>query len=81
MVAVGLAALREAGYIPDLWHWRAHRSNPIDKSDDPFVAEARFGDSGKGPFITNWDKDEHQPKLMFDPAKAGRKALIPLCAA
>jgi len=70
-----LAALRKAGYFLDLWHWRAHRSNPVDKSDDQFVAEARYGDSGKGPFFTNWDNTENQPKFMFDPAKAGRKAL------
>lgn len=24
-----LAAQRKAGYFLDLWHWRAHRSNPI----------------------------------------------------
>lgn len=70
-----LAALREAGYFLDLWHWRAHRSNPVDKSDDQFVAEARYGDSGKGPFFTNWDKAKKQPKLMFDPEKSGRRAL------
>ena len=70
-----LAALREAGYFLDLWHWRAHRSNPVDKSDDQFVAEARYGDSGKGPFFTNWDKANNQPKLMFDPATSGRRAL------
>ncbi len=70
-----LAALREAGYFLDLWHWRAHRSNPIDRSDDQFVAEARYGDSGKGPFFTNWDKELGQPKLMFDPAKTGKRAL------
>ena len=70
-----LATLREAGYFLDLWHWRAHRSNPVDKSDDQFVAEARYGDSGKGPFFTNWDKAKKQPKLMFDPEKAGRRAL------
>lgn len=70
-----LAALRKAGYFLDLWHWRAHRSNPVDKSDDQFVAEARYGDSGKGPFFTNWDKKNKQPKFMFDPAKTGRKAL------
>ena len=70
-----LAALREAGYFLDLWHWRAHRSNPIGKSDDQFVAEARYGDSGKGPFFTNWDSKKKQPRLMFDPAKTGRRAL------
>ncbi len=70
-----LAALREAGYFLDLWHWRAHRSNPVDKSDDQFVAEARYGDSGKGPFFTNWDKENQQPKLMFDPENSGLQAL------
>ncbi len=70
-----LAALRKAGYFLDLWHWRAHRSNPIGKSDDQFVAEARYGDSGKGPFFTNWDKKKKQPKLMFNPATTGRRAL------
>lgn len=70
-----LKAQRQAGYFLDLWHWRAHRSNPIDKSDDQVIAEARYGDEGKGVFFTNWDKDKKQPKLMFDPAKAGRAAL------
>lgn len=70
-----LAALRQAGYFLDLWHWRAHRSNPIDRSDDQFVAEGRYGDSGKGPFTTNWDKTAKQPKFMFDPVKLGRRAL------
>lgn len=70
-----LSALRTAGYFLDLWHWRAHRSNPIDRSDDQFVAEARYGDSGKGPFFTNWDKGLGQPKLMFDPEKTGVRAL------
>lgn len=70
-----LAALRGAGYFLDLWHWRAHRSNPVDKSDDQFVAEARYGDSGKGPFFTNWDAELGQPRLMFDPAKTGIRAL------
>jgi len=70
-----LARLRAAGYFLDLWHWRAHRSNPVDKSDDQFVAEARYGDSGKGPFFTNWDGEKKQPRLMFDPEKTGRTAL------
>lgn len=70
-----LAAQREAGYFLDLWHWRAHRSNPIDKSDDQVIAEARYGDGGKGVFFTNWDGDKKLPKLMFDPGKAGTAAL------
>ena len=70
-----LDAQRKAGYFLDLWHWRAHRSSPIGKSDDQVVAEARYGDDGKGPFFDNWDKDAQQPKLMFDPAKVGKTAL------
>lgn len=71
-----LAAQRKAGYFLDLWHWRAHRSNPIDKADDQHVAEGRFGDKGKGVFFTNWDAGKSQPMLMFDPDKtSGRVAL------
>ena len=70
-----LQAQRKAGYFLDLWHWRAHRSSPINKSDDQVIAEARYGDEGKGVFFDNWDKDKKQPKLMFDPAKVGKSAL------
>jgi hypothetical protein len=66
-----LAALRGAGYFLDLWHWRAHRSNPIDVSDDQFVFDARYGDGGKGPFTNNWDADAKQPMFMLDPARNG----------
>ncbi|TAM45233.1 MAG: hypothetical protein EPN55_08880 [Gammaproteobacteria bacterium] len=72
---VQLKAQRQAGYFLDLWHWRAHRSSPIGKSDDQVIAEARYGDEGKGPFFDNWDKDKKQPKLMFDAAKVGKTAL------
>lgn len=71
-----LAAQRQAGYFLDLWHWRAHRSNPIDKSDDQAVAERRFGDEGKGVFFTHWDGEKKQPKLMFDPTKTGGKSTL-----
>jgi Ethylbenzene dehydrogenase len=70
-----LAALRKAGYFLDLWHWRAHRSNPIGASDDEYVFDARSGDAGKGPFTDNWDPETKQPKFMFDPEKTGRHAL------
>lgn len=71
-----LAALRKGGYFLDLWHWRAHRSNPIDASDDQFVFEARYGDAGNGPFTTNWDSEKGQPRYMLDPQKnEGRAAL------
>lgn len=71
-----LAAQRKAGYFLDLWHWRAHRSNPIDKSDDQVVAEARYGDKGKAVFFNNWDAAKKQPLYTLDPAKtAGKVAL------
>lgn len=49
-----LDALRRSGYFLDLWHWRAQRSNPLDVSDDQFVAEARYSDAGRGAYTTNW---------------------------
>ena len=70
-----LAALRKAGYFLDLWHWRAHRSSPIDVSDDQYVFELRSGDAGKGPFADNWDPEKRQPRVMLDPEKTGRRSL------
>jgi hypothetical protein len=71
-----LAALRKGGYFLDLWHWRAHRSNPIDASDDQFVFDARYGDGGRGPFTDNWDAEKQQPRVMFDPQmNNGRQSL------
>ena len=70
-----LKAQREAGYFLDLWHWRGHRSNPINMSDDQVIAEARMGDAGKSSSGSNWDSDKKQPKLMFNPATTGYKAL------
>jgi uncharacterized membrane protein YphA (DoxX/SURF4 family) len=71
-----LAAQRKAGYFLDLWHWRAHRSNPIGASDDELIAEGRFGDKGKGPFTNNWDAKLSRPQLMFDPAKTGGRVAL-----
>jgi hypothetical protein len=70
-----LAALRKAGYFLDLWHWRAHRSSPVNVSDDQYVFELRSGDAGKGPFADNWDPEKRQPRFMLDPEKTGRRAL------
>jgi hypothetical protein len=70
-----LAALRKAGYFLDLWHWRAHRSSPIDASDDQYVFELRAGDAGRGPFADNWDPEKRQPRFMLDPEKTGRRSL------
>jgi len=70
-----LEALRKAGYFLDLWHWRAHRSNPIDASDDQYVFELRGGDAGHGPFTNNWDAEKRQPQFMLNPEKSGKRAL------
>ncbi len=69
-----LDTLRKAGYFLDLWHWRGHRSNVLEFSDDQQIAEIRAGDPGKSGWSTNWDKDKNQPKYMFDPARTGRIA-------
>lgn len=69
-----LEVLRKAGYFLDLWHWRGHRSNVLEFSDDQHIAELRAGDPGKSGWSTNWDKDSKQPKYMFDPARTGRIA-------
>jgi len=71
-----LAAQRKAGYFLDLWHWRAHRSNPIDRSDDQVVAEGRYGDAGKAVFFNNWDTAKKQPRFMYDAEKAGGRAAL-----
>jgi hypothetical protein len=70
-----LAAQREAGYFLDLWHWRAHLSNPLGFSDDQHIAWYRLYDSGEGPFFSNWDGAAGQPRLMFNPDEAGVRAL------
>ena len=71
-----LAVQRKAGYFLDLWHWRAHRSNPVDASDDQVIAEARYGDAGKGSFADNWDAKTELPQKMFDPDKAGGRVAL-----
>lgn len=67
--------LREAGYFLDLWHWRAHRSNPLGYSDDQNISDKRGSDGGKGPYSTNFDKDAGTPKVMFDQSKTGIAAM------
>jgi hypothetical protein len=71
-----IAALKDKGVFLDLWQWRANRSNHAKMADDGYVLEYRNSDAGKNMFADNWDKDRHQPRLMFDPAKnKGRAAL------
>jgi len=67
--------LREDGYFLDLWHWRAHRSNPIGWSDDQLVFDYRLGDDGVSPYRTNWDDDTETPEYMFDPDATGQHAM------
>ena len=63
-----LAAQRRAGYFLDLWHWRAHLSNPLGRADDQNVAWFRLFDSGETLYFSNWDVASQQPRWMFDPA-------------
>jgi hypothetical protein len=70
-----LDAQRRAGYFLDLWHWRAHLSNPLGRSDDQHIAWYRLYDSGEPLSVGNWDADSGQPRWMFDPARDGVRAL------
>ncbi len=70
-----LAQLRAAGYFLDLWHWRGARSNPVNEADDQNVSTGRDGDDGSSSYSTNWDSDAGQPRVMFDVATAGYRAL------
>ncbi len=70
-----IAGLQQQGYFLDLWHWRAHRSNPIGFSDDQFVLDHRISDDGEGPYSTNFDDDAEQPEFMFDPDATGQHAM------
>ncbi|MBW6506437.1 MAG: hypothetical protein K0B00_06770 [Rhodobacteraceae bacterium] len=70
-----LATLRDAGYFLDLWHWRGGRSNPVGQADDQNISTGRDGDAGSASYSTNFDNALGQPRVMFDPATAGYKAL------
>ncbi|WP_048601586.1 ethylbenzene dehydrogenase-related protein [Rubeoparvulum massiliense] len=69
-----LDKLVDAGYFLDLWHWKAHRSNPIGYVDDNWVREDRKNDEGKAG-SSNWDEELEQPKYMFDPNKTNQYAM------
>jgi hypothetical protein len=70
-----LDAQRRAGYFLDLWQWRAHLSNPLNRSDDQNVAWYRLYDTGDTLFFSNWDFEERRPRWMFDPAGGAGPAL------
>ncbi|HEX6571498.1 MAG TPA: ethylbenzene dehydrogenase-related protein [Steroidobacteraceae bacterium] len=61
-----LQSQRRAGYFLDLWHWRAHLSNPLGRADDQNVAWYRLFDSGETPYFSNWDLENQRPRWMFD---------------
>jgi hypothetical protein len=70
-----IAAIKAAGGYLELMQWRAHRSNPVGMADDGYVLEYRLFDAGKNPFVSNMDAANKRPKMMFDAAKSGIKAL------
>ncbi len=70
-----LAKLKAEGKFVDLIQWRAHRSNPVGMTDDGYVLEFRYSDSGKDPWAGNADKDTHAPKFMWDEKKLGYKSI------
>ena len=70
-----LQAQRRAGYFLDLWHWRAHLSNPLGRADDQNVAWYRLFDSGETPYFSNWDLENQRPRWMFDAEAAPVQAL------
>jgi hypothetical protein len=70
-----IAALQEAGVFLDLWHWRAHRGNPIGYSDNQYVQGTRSSDGSTAAFKTNVVSDTGLPEMMFDPSQVGFRAL------
>ena len=73
--AEDIAKLKASGEFLDFWQWRAHRSNAAGMADDGYVLEYRLFDAGKNMFVSNEDAAAKQPKMMFDAAKTGQKAL------
>ena len=65
----------DSGVFLDLWHWRSHRSNPIQYSDNQYVFEHRRSSPGTGPYTTNWDSDAGHPAYMYDADVTGFAAL------
>jgi PGF-CTERM protein len=67
--------LRQDGVFLDLFHWRAHRSNPVGYSDSEHVLEYRHSDTGQSPYYTNWDDEGNHPTYMFNSDITGFVAL------
>jgi len=70
-----IAKIKAAGGFLELMQWRAHRSNPVGMADDGYVLEYRLFDAGSNMFGSNVDPKTHQPRLMYDANKVGKKAL------
>jgi hypothetical protein len=70
-----IAKIKSEGGFLDLMQWRAARSGAVGMADDGYVLEYRNFDDGKNPFSWNVDRKTMTPLNMFDPAKAGAKAL------
>lgn len=70
-----IAQIKAAGGFLELMQWRAHRSNPVGMADDGYVLEYRLFDAGANSFGSNVDPKTHQPRLMYDEKKVGKKAL------
>ncbi len=70
-----LDQMRQDGEFIDLWQWRAHRSNPVGKADNGYILHYRLNSTGRGMYTTNWDDEAGQPAWMYDPDKAGFRAL------
>jgi ethylbenzene dehydrogenase len=70
-----IAKIKAAGGFVDLIQWRAHRSHGVGMADDGYVLEYRNSDAGKDMFSSNADPATHAPRFMWDPAKAGYRAI------
>ena len=70
-----LKKLKAEGHFVDLIQWRAHRTNIVGGTDDGYVLEWRYFDSGANHFASNMDGAKKMPKFMFDAAKFGSAAI------
>jgi hypothetical protein len=70
-----IAKIKASGEFLDLIQWRAHRTNVVGGVDDGYVLDWRHFDAGKNHFSSNMDSQTKMPKLMFDAAKFGGKAI------
>ena len=74
-------ALKLAGEFPDLWHYRAARTGPVQSTTDAYLLQTRgpdaldFGTTGTNPFVQNEDPiGSGNIKWMYDDAVMGFNA-------